>query len=67
MRRNNTDRLNLVRGAVPGREHASRGQGRHLSDDLVEPLGSVCVYLCALLTVIFMWDTSLTHNPAERP
>jgi len=65
--RRNSGRLNLVRGAADGCEYALCDRGRNLSDKPVEPLGSVCVYLCALLAVIFMWDTSFTHNSAERP
>jgi hypothetical protein len=65
--RRNSGWLNLVRGAAHGPEYALRDRGRNLSGNPVEPLGSVCVYLCVLLAVIFMWDTSVTHNPAERP
>ena len=64
--RRNIGRLKLTEGLAYGREHALRDRECSMSGDPAEPLGSVCVYLCALLAVIFMWDTSLTRNPAER-
>jgi hypothetical protein len=63
----NTGRLNLVWGAAHGPKYALGDRRRNKTGNAVEPLGSVSVYLCALLSVIFMWDTSLTYNPAERP
>jgi hypothetical protein len=48
-------------------EHAMCDRGWNRSGKTLEPLGSVSVYLCGLLAVIFMWDTSLIHDPAERP
>jgi len=65
--RSNTGRLNLVMGAAHGHGYALRDRERDVSGNPFEPLGSVSVYLCGLLAVIFMWDTSLTYNPAERP
>ena len=33
----------------------------------VEPLGSVCEYLCGLFAVTFMWDTTFTFCRTEGP
>jgi hypothetical protein len=55
-----------IPGDAQDREHAPPYLRGKMSGNPVEPLGSVCVYLCGLLAVIFMWDTSFTYNRAER-